>query len=91
MISIKMYFIATTFATVVNGKTIDKIETLRPTSTTEYSECRSMIKNSVNRYKEDRKRHRKNKDKNYTYKTITCKSKSIKNQDLLSISNYIKF
>ncbi len=90
MISVKVYLIITTMVTVVNGKTIDKIDTSYPTSHSSYSECKNSIKSKKNSYSSDYKSHKRNKDKNFTYKKIKCKSKNIKTSEILNIENFIK-
>lgn len=76
LLTAKVYLIVTTTFVMVNGKTIDKMETSYVSGAQTYSECSNQIKSKKKRYDAERKRKRDNYS--YSYKRITCKSKNVK-------------
>lgn len=81
MLSAKVYLIIVTSISVVNGRTVDRVSVERPTSHQSSSECYQSIRSEKKRYSKNRTKHRKNDDYAYTYKTISCKSKTVKLDD----------
>lgn len=88
MLSLKAYFIIVTTVSVLNGKTIDKIETPEMKMFSDYSSCNSVIKDRKKSYYNSKKEAKKN-SKNYTYKTIKCSKKTI--EDSTDFIKLIKF
>lgn len=78
MLSAKIYLIIVTSISVVNGRTVDRVSFERPTSHQSSSECYKSILSERKRYNKNRSKHLKNDDYAYTYKTISCKSKTVK-------------
>lgn len=78
MLSAKVYLIIVSNIVVVNGKTVDKMVTEQLTSHSSYSECNDSIKSTKKRYSNDKKSKKKSGKYSYQYKTIKCKSKTVK-------------
>lgn len=76
MISINAYAAILINISVVNGHTIDKVETPAGFYSSG-SECRASIRNRQERYSQDLKTIKAKKRKNYSYKKIVCRSSKI--------------
>lgn len=80
VLTTKVYLIVVSQIFVVNGRTVDKITTEQISAASSYSQCNKEIKSRKQSYRESKKS--KKKLYSYSYKKISCKSKTLKLNDV---------